>query len=230
MQQAPRFGFSSLLTGMIGIQLLFPYVVHSRFAGYFLGIGLSLLLISSVYIFSHQRRVLITSAALAIPTFGSTWFAQLYPNPVISIFDTATNALFFGYVIAQLIAKVFSTRQVTRDTISGSICVYLLIGYFWTFLYLLCDHIWPQSFEGLSAGVMVSEYNYFYYSFVTLTTLGYGDIVARTPPAQSLAVMEAITGQIYLTVMVARLVGMHISQGISKQEQESAKRTDYTES
>ena len=216
MRIAPRFGFSSLLIWLVSIQLIFPYVVSSRFAGYFLSVGFSLSLISSVYIFSHQQRVLITALILAVPTFVTTWFAQIYPTPVLALIDTSTNILFFGYVIAQLIMQVFSTRLVTRETISGSICIYLLMGYFWTFLYILCDFVWPDSFEGLVPSQLHTQYNYLYYSFVTLTTLGYGDITPVTPPAQSLAIMEAITGQLYLTVMVARLVGMHISQELQR--------------
>ncbi len=228
MRLAPRFGFSSLLVWLVSIQLLFPYVASSPFAGYFLSVGFSLSLISSVYIFSHQRKVLMISLCLAVPTFVTTWFAQIYPTPLLALIDTATNILFFGYVIAQLLAQVFSTRLVTRDTISGSICIYLLMGYFWTFLYILCDFIWPESFAGLIPSQLHTQYNYLYYSFVTLTTLGYGEITPVTPPAQSLAVMEAITGQLYLTVMVARLVGMHISQGM--QSSDPAKKTGYGDS
>lgn len=106
------------------------------------------------------------------------------------------------------------------DKIRGAICVYLLIGFAWTFGYGIIELINPGSFSGLAE---IDANNHVgrimqlrYFSFATMTTLGYGDILPRSPVARTLATLEAITGQIYLTVLIARLVGLHIVDSTSR--------------
>ncbi len=90
----------------------------------------------------------------------------------------------------------------------------MLIGYGWAFVYALLDEVFPGSFAALTeAGrndytQRVMQFRYF--SFMTLTTVGYGDVLPRSDAARTLAALEAVMGQIYLTVLVARLVGLHI--------------------
>jgi voltage-gated potassium channel len=104
--------------------------------------------------------------------------------------------------------------RITSDKIYAAICVYLLIGYAWTFAYAILDELQPGSFaattEGGPVDYIARVMRLRYFSFATLTTVGYGDIVPRLPAARTLAMLEAITGQFYLAVLVARLVGLHI--------------------
>jgi hypothetical protein len=102
-------------------------------------------------------------------------------------------------------------KEVTEDLITGAVCAYLLIGMLWTFVYYFLVLAKEGSF-GLARTFRHDVGSFFYYSFVTLTTLGYGDIVPLTSPARSLAVLEAVTGQLYLAITIARLVGVQISR------------------
>ncbi|MGH0036774.1 MAG: potassium channel family protein [Myxococcota bacterium] len=125
-----------------------------------------------------------------------------------------------------LLSEILRRHRVTFDTLLGGISVYLMIGFFYALAFNLVEFLKPGSF--LDQGVPltnVAENSPFlatdarfpgllYYSFVTLTTLGYGDIVPELPLARSLAASEALVGQLYLTVLVAALVGMHMSQRI----------------
>ena len=100
------------------------------------------------------------------------------------------------------------------DKIFAAICVYMLVGYAWTFAYALVDELRPGSFVTSSID-MPTDYvtrvlQMRYFSFMTLTTVGYGDIVPHSDAARTLAALEAVTGQIFLTVLIARLVGLHI--------------------
>jgi hypothetical protein len=115
-------------------------------------------------------------------------------------------------------------ERVSREKIFGALSVYLLLGFIWAILFVMVDFLVPGSLrygqdQALTGPQMV------YYSFVTLTTLGYGDIVPIAPSARALATLEAITGQLYLTVLVARLVGLHIiyssKQNRPKDQEES---------
>ena len=100
-------------------------------------------------------------------------------------------------------------------------CIYLLLGVLWALVYSALELLAPESFTIMVAGGAGNEAMRFradqaifplYYSFITLTTLGYGDVVPSSPPARMLAALEAIMGQLYLAVLVARLVGLHIAQ------------------
>lgn len=102
---------------------------------------------------------------------------------------------------------------ITRNTIFGAICGYLLLGLSWGYIYLLILYHHPGAFH--PSEPVLSQVSYepiIYYSYVTLTTLGYGDIVAISVPAKTFSWLEAIAGQMYLTILIAALIGGFISQ------------------
>jgi hypothetical protein len=131
--------------------------------------------------------------------------------------------LFLFYVVFVTFRYLFRKQRVTIDTIYAALSVYLLLGVAWAFAYSLVDILEPGSFKSalLEEGVVFmrhgGEGSFYplYYSLVTLTTLGYGDIVPVSRAASMLAVLEAMTGQIYLAVLVGRLVGLPVAQAKS---------------
>jgi hypothetical protein len=135
---------------------------------------------------------------------------------ILDIADIVTYIIFLFISIIVLLEKVFSERKVTMSTILGGISIYLLMGIFWAFCYQLVnifnpDSILFNSFEG------IKYLDFMFFSFTTLTTLGYGDIVPVSYGARNLAIIESTLGPIFLAVFIARLVGLHISQ--SKKDQ-----------
>ena len=110
------------------------------------------------------------------------------------------------------------------DKIFAAVCVYLLIGFAWTFIDAFLDELQPGSFVALSTTTItnyVARYMEMrYFSFMTLTTVGYGDIVPHPPAARTWAALEAVAGQLYLTVLVPRLVGLHIVHAHTKSSHE----------
>jgi hypothetical protein len=122
---------------------------------------------------------------------------------------------------------------VTRDKIAAALCVYILLGLMWGLAYSLLEFLHPGTFSFSSGplaapvaegtglrdiGFILDERPSFsYFSFVTMTTLGYGEITPLTQPARSLCVLEAITGQFFLAVLIARLVGMHIVYSMAEE-------------
>ena len=123
---------------------------------------------------------------------------------------------FFAYLISLVLRAVFQDMQrVTSDTICGALSVYLLMGIAWVYLYVMLELAVPGSFnfdgETLLAG-SASFQRFLGFSFVTLTTLGYGNIVPLTLRADTLCYAEAVIGQLYVAVLVARLVAMQMSQ------------------
>jgi len=121
----------------------------------------------------------------------------------------STYALFILLAIVIFIVKIFSTETVTLDTIRGGLSIYILFGFFWALLYqafLIAD---PNSISVQQEAYSFS--NLLYYSFTTLTTLGYGDIVPINPLVRNVAVLEAVIGQLFLATFIARLIGLHLS-------------------
>ncbi|MHC4742951.1 MAG: potassium channel family protein [Planctomycetota bacterium] len=114
-------------------------------------------------------------------------------------------AVFISLTIIILMRNMFKCYRITSDIIVGGICIYLLIGILWALFFALVMEV---DADAVAHKGLPSLY---YFSFTTLTTLGYGDIVPQSDLAKVLTSMEALLGQIYLTVFVARLVGLHIA-------------------
>jgi len=130
--------------------------------------------------------------------------------------------LLLGLFSVGILEDVLRRGQISADKICGAICVYLLIGFAWAFGYGILELVNPGSFFGLAE---IDANNHVgrimqlrYFSFATLTTLGFGDILPRSPVARTLTTLEAVTGQIYLTVLIARLVGLHIVHASSRDD------------
>jgi hypothetical protein len=152
----------------------------------------------------------ITVAATALLLFTQQWWAAVLSHACVVVLIAFFSISILDYVLRG--------GRITVDRIFAAVCVYLLIGYAWTFGYALVETVEPGSFRATGQpGSAIELGNYVsqvlemrYFSFVTLTTVGYGDIAPVSSAARTLAALEAITGQIYLTVLVARLVGLHI--------------------
>ncbi|MEM0982218.1 MAG: potassium channel family protein, partial [Cyanobacteria bacterium P01_H01_bin.58] len=119
-------------------------------------------------------------------------------------------ALFFGSAAVLILRRILQASRVTMDIVRGGVCVYLLLGYFWALLYSIIYTLDASSFssEILTEG---SYLKVLYYSFVTLTTLGFGDIVPMTEIASVFTILEALVGQIYPAIFIALLVSGYLA-------------------
>jgi hypothetical protein len=197
------FVLRPFLEGFIGIKLL-------------MDIFFSLILISGAYAVSHKRVTFIVGLILVIPALAATW-SDIFmdtPSPVL-VGGQILEGLFFAYISGIIVYSLFREKKVTFEIISGAICGYFLIGLTWAFVFSVLESFHPGSFR-LPEGLGTTISHFAYYSFVTLTTLGYGDITPLSGPARSLALLEAVTGQLYIAIMIAGLVGIYISQSIAK--------------
>ncbi len=126
----------------------------------------------------------------------------------LTLIGLSVNVLFLMIVIVIFLTKIFSEDKVTGESIKGGISIYFLLGYLWLYLYSLVLLVNP---EAISFPAHASELSYvLYFSFTTLTTLGYGDITPVSLLARNLTILESTIGQIYLTVLIARLVGLQL--------------------
>jgi voltage-gated potassium channel len=127
--------------------------------------------------------------------------------------------LFYLFTTGLAFRSLFTGERIDMNMIMGSICVYILVGISWSILYFFESVIHPGAFNGVNLTSTKTLYtDLLYYSYVTLSTLGYGDITPMTPIARTLAYIEALFGQFYIAILVASFVGMHISRGSKKND------------
>lgn len=207
-----RFRFSFVLIAMLvywgGAPLLKNFVGIRMVSDVFF----SATLISAVYAVAQVRLQWIVAACLAVPMMASVWLLHFKPEPVLELVGSIFGVFFFGYTAVLVLSAVLRASDVSREVIAAAVVVYLFLGLFWAGVYSTLELLAPGSFTvpGGSAGPVSQPFTYF--SFTTLTTLGYGDIAPVSVPARSFATLEALLGQIYLAVLIARLVGIHASR------------------
>lgn len=138
----------------------------------------------------------------------------VFHSKPIGIVAMLVYIFIIGLLIAFMIRRIFSERLVTGDTIKGGISVYILMGTWWQLIYYLLWLLNPQSFIFTSDGFRQTDF--LYYSMTTMTSLGLGDILPRSYPAKVFSMFQAVVGQLYVAVFVARLIGLHVAVHSSK--------------
>ena len=201
------------------VLLIYPFFNFFPDSSVLLKSLLSIVLVAAVIATTHKPLDFVIASTLAFVALLTNWASLFNDTQVWITCNLAFNIAFIGYVIWIHLIKIMTTRSVTKNILYGAICIYMLIGLMMAFVYMLISFYIPHSFDmatsqsiTTSASIMHNFFRYTYFSFVTLTTLGYGDIHPISPPAEAFAYMEAIAGQFYLTVLVARLIGLHVSK------------------
>jgi hypothetical protein len=158
---------------------------------------------------------------LTVVTLAVRWGELLSGGPQLDVGALLITAMWLIYAVSIIIGHLFQRRDATVDTILGAVVTYLLAAVAFTFAFEIVELLQPGSFSGIpdQARSHRSELgsSMLYFSFVCITTMGYGDIVPVSGIARPLAVLEGVFGQLYLAVMIARLVGLHIASS-HKQE------------
>ena len=208
--------FLSLLIFIIAILIIGPLFEDFVRLRILMNILWSAIFVSAIYAVSQKKHHILIAALLALPMLGAIWSKHLVAHHPLQVVGYLCGVAFILFVIVQMLIFIYSHEEVTRDLIIGAAVVYLLMAVMWTFIFGVVETLNPGSFN-IPEGQDVAATNHFlYYSFVTLTTLGYGDITPVTSLARALCILEAVIGQLYLVVQVAWLVGVHVSQSMLK--------------
>lgn len=197
----------------------------------FLIVDLSMMaaLVIGVWTLASDRRVLVRAILLVAITCLILLSNLYFTIPALEYAGDLAVIVFCMLTAYIALQDVLFGGALDINRLTGAICVYLLIGLAWAFVFLLVDELTlepaftnlrPEEFERTVGG-------YVYYSFVTLTTLGYGDIYPLSPIARTLAYLEATVGQLYLTILVAALVGLLAPE--LRKERERKQRSTETE-
>ena len=164
--------------------------------------------------FKLRQKFLNLFRAIAVLSFIFSLLAIIFDyedNKILYLLGQVIDLIFIAIAVLVIIKKIFSDTKVTGDTLRGGVSVYLMLGIVWFQIYQIILTIIPKAFEG-----DLSSYQVFYFSFVTLTTVGYGDILPVHRATMIMANLEAIVGQLYPAVIIARLVSLYTVENSNK--------------
>jgi hypothetical protein len=172
----------------------------------------SVLLLSGAAIAWRVRWLFLVAISIVGVTLVARWTMWLYPARAVRVSADLLTIFAIVTIVVILLVQVFATGPITARRIQGAIAVYLGFGFGWARAYAITASMNPGSFQSSGSAPSTPD-DWLYYSFITLTTVGYGDIAPVHPIARSLALFEAVTGQLYLAVLLARLVSLRVSGG-----------------
>jgi hypothetical protein len=187
--------------------LISPYVRHIGKAGHiFTTLLAAMIPLTSFYALTADRNRAIIILFLAAPFVILDGMSMFFAHRYLLVAAISFGIILYFYIVVLLVKKLLSYQVVTADLIYCAISTYFLIGVMWSGIYMVLEGICPGSFSGISeAGDLL------YFSFVTLTTVGFGDISPQTIISKRLVIFEAATGCIYLAVIIAMIVGRYMS-------------------
>lgn len=213
----PRFRRFTTVQLLIALGLLFfafPFVEEVKGGNVIVSILFSLVLLSAVLAVAERKRVLVVAIILAIPAIGGRWINHLRPELVPPFVFLTAGLILIAFVVANLLRFVLRAPSVDVEVLCASIAAYLMLGLMWTIAYWLVDQLTPGgafSFNTNAGTRSMNGFTGFYFSFITLSTVGYGDITPVSRIARWLAALEAMTGLLYVAVLIARLVALYSS-------------------
>lgn len=208
-----RYSAVEFLIVLVLLLVVTPLIQGLSHAVLIEGMLLTLVLGSAVLVVGADRRTLVIAIALSVPAILAKWMHHFLPDIVpAAVFPVAAVA-FVGFVVFNLLQFILKASQVDAEVLCAGIATYLTLGLLWAFAYVLVSSVTPHAFSmtGVSDKYVMNGFDALYFSYVTLSTVGFGDIAPVSPAARMLAVLESLSGTIYLAVLVARLVSMYSS-------------------
>ncbi len=205
--------FVYMLIGLLVFLLLAPAITQYFPTGSTIIIQLAFMsvMVIGVWSFEGDTKWFIAGISLAILGVILSITNFFFESRVIFLTSLANILAFCVLSAVDAMKQILFSGRITTNKLIGSVCIYLLLGLIWGLIYIFIAEVSPDAFKGLTlSSDLSSTWEYIYYSFVTLTTLGYGDISPVNAYARVLAYLEAIAGQLYIAILVASLVGAHI--------------------
>jgi len=207
--------YGSLLVCLVLVMILQP-TIDTQIGKLILEVFFIAVLLAGLRAIQVEQGLLRFEVVLLVVSLACGAAGSLMDHELLFLLGVAGRTLFLVLVALNILLDLFRGSEVTGDKLAGAVCVYLLIALICGYAFLITEFVTPESFsftqgqERMKLWVSKEFFPFFYFSLVTMTTVGYGDMAPVTPLARTLATMEALIGQVYLTILVARLVGMFL--------------------
>ncbi len=217
--ESRRGPFAVLLGSLLFFMVMIPFVTSDGAGAIFVRVGLSIVLLAGIYAASAGRWVLGVAVVLALPAFGIQWWSLFFEFEGEQALRRALMAVFLGFTVVVVLRSLIAQERVSMDTILGGINVYLLLGLAFMLVHGTLESVAPGSYRmgeialshAFSAEGGWEASTLLYFSFTTLTTLGYGDIAPVSALARMACSAEAVMGQLYVAIFIARLVSLYVA-------------------
>ena len=223
----PESNLLFLLVALLVSLIVVPFFEATDFDRYLFHVSIMAVLVSALFVNRNRRMVFIAGSIVVMVTVPVILLTLFFDHPYMFIITCVLESVFFFSLAGLLLSSVLRRHLATVESIFGAISIYLLLGLAWAMLYMALERIDNESLDiahrkvvaqGTSDDGTTAFSQLVYFSFVTMSTLGYGDIVPETPLARTLTWTQSVTGQFYLAVLVAFLVS------------EFSRRSDFTQS
>ena len=219
--------FTVLLVTIMLLLVSQPMFAGHAYAQNLATAAISLVLLAALYAVRSVRFYFVVALILFVPSVGFRFVMLFTSSPMLEAVGAISSCLFLAMTVIALVSRLFTVTSVTLDTISAAICAYLLAGVTFAYAFAVVELQNPGSFSATLfqkpassvAPLMASLHNFIYYSFVCLTTTGFGDIAPISEGARSLSVMESVFGQLYVAILIARLVSLEVAQSMMKERE-----------
>jgi len=198
--------FYIILAIMLEI-LVSPFIRYTGKTGYFIAtLFVAMIPLASYYALTEDRKRAITILFIAAPFVILDGFTMFLTHRYLTVVGYCFGTILYFYIVVLLLRNLLSQRVITANLIYCAISIYFLIGIMWAGIYTVHEGISPGSFSGLSETT-----DLLYFSFVTLTTVGFGDMAPLSILAKRLAIFEAAMGGIYMAIIIAMIVGRYMT-------------------
>jgi hypothetical protein len=211
-----RFSMAQFLIVLILLLVTFPFVIDLKHGVVLEDVLMMINLISAALAVGGRRWVL--TVVLVIPALAGPWMDHYVHGEVPSWIISCFHMVFVGFVVSQLLRFILRSTRVNSEVMCAGVSAYLMLGLWWTAAYLMISELNPASFldTHLAANQPLGRFDALYFSYVSLTCLGCGDITPQSKAARMLLMVESTTGVLYVAVLIARLVALYSTAQVEK--------------
>ena len=202
-------GFLGLLILLVGVFVVAPLLDERTAGRVIVDILFFAAVVATIYVTVHDRRIVLLTLIAAAIAWAGIAAADIFDVSGVGFPSKIAAALLLALAPVTVFSHIVRGERVTLNTVYGAVCVYLLLVFFWAIVFSLIEDADPGSFAA-SYEIEDSVSDFLYFSMVTQTTLGYGDITPVTALSRSLSSLQAAIGQVFLVVTVARLVALQV--------------------
>jgi hypothetical protein len=216
IKEFKRAHFYYLMIALLIQLIIYPTVAQGKFTGILTEIFATIVLFAAIYSIKPTKKQMIIALCLCGFAFFGIWYSILIePRFYLTVVSVLCQIGFNIYIIVLVLISLFREKRVTGNIICGAIAVYLLIGTTFSVLYYFMESMAPGSFcinISQSSAEQLLHIDFVHLSFITITTLGYGDIIPISGCARSFTNLEAVIGVMYVAILISRFVGIYIAQ------------------
>jgi hypothetical protein len=202
--------FFLLFLLLLATLILYPYVQNGGFIYFAFRVVSGAGILLAIYAIRLRRTLLLVVLLLAVPALAERILLRQPEAGLLSILSTVLSFAFDLFIVVVIFRRVFVNERPDSEAIFGSLCIYLMLGFTFASLYGMVASIRPKAFyldPLTNLHAIPNRFDFVYYSFATITSLGAAGITPVSAPARALSVIEAILGVLYLAVLIARLIG-----------------------